>query len=199
MVALLVLVALADALPPLGADVGGALTLAPVFALAVAALWGRLRWRTAVVALGAAVVLVGLALAVDLSRPAADRTHLARFVTGTGSGSSIAGKLAQNLRTYGAIPPLVLVVAIALGFAVLLWRGRFGTALPPGSPARIGVAAALAVSLVGNALNDSGPIVTLIAMSLIGPALVVLVVAAEEPAPRVLGARPALAGAGSPP
>jgi hypothetical protein len=191
MVALLVLVVLADALPPLGADVGGALTLAPTFALTLAALWGRLRWRAVVGAAAATAAVVGLALAVDLSRPPEDRTHLARFVTGRGSTSSIGGKLAQNLGTYAAIPVLALVVAIAAGFALLLWRGRYRAALPVGSPARIGVAAALAVALVGNALNDSGPIVTLIAMSIIGPALVVRAAADEEPPPRVLAPAPA--------
>ncbi len=93
--------------------------------------------------------------------------------------------MAQNLGTYGSVPVLVLVVLIALGAAVLLWRGRFRRALPPGSPARISVAAALAVALVGNVLNDSGPIVTLIVLSVIGPALVVRS-KGGEPAPQVL-------------
>ena len=186
MVALLVLVALVDALPPLGGDVGGAVTLAPVFALTVAALWGRLRWRTAAVAVAAAAALVAIALAVDLSRPPDARTHLARFVAGGGRSSSVGGKLGQNLGTYAAAPILVPVVAIALGLAFALWRGRFRHALPPGSPARIGAAGALAVGLVGNALNDSGPIVTLIVMSLLCPYLVVRSAAAER-APRLLG------------
>lgn len=179
MVALLVLVALVDALPSLGGDVGGALTLVPIAALTVAALWDRLRWRTVVLAGLATAAVLGVALAADLSRPADSQTHLARFVTGGGRSSSIGGKLAQNLETYVSIPPLVLVVAIAAGLSFLLWRGRFQALLPAGSVARIGMAGALGVALVGNLLNDSGPIVTLLAMSVIGPWLVLRSVASK--------------------
>ena len=185
MVALLVLVALVDALPPLGGDVGGAVTLTPIFALTLAALWDRLSWRAVAAAAAAVVAVVGLALAVDLSRPDDARSHLGRFVSGGGRSSSIGGKVTQNLETYVAVPALAVVVAITATFAVLLWRGRFRRALPPGTPARIAVAAALAVALVGNLLNDSGPIVTLLAMSIISPALVVRS-AAGDPPPRVL-------------
>ncbi len=185
MVALLVLVALTDALPPLGDDIGGALTLAPIFTLAVVALWGRLSPRALLLAAATTATVLVLALAVDLARPPEERTHLAGFVTGD-SGASVGGKLTQNLGTYAAIPPLVLVVAITLGLAVLLWRGRFTCALPPGSPARIGIAAALALALAGNLLNDSGPIVTLLAMSILAPSLVVRAAAAAEPPPALL-------------
>lgn len=184
MVAVLVLVALADALPPLGGDVGGVVTLAPIFALTVAALWGRLSWRAVFLAGAATAAVLAVALAVDLSRPDDARTHLARFVAGGGRSSSIGGKLAQNLGTYEAIPVLALVVAVAVASAVLLWRGRFRRFLPPGSPARIGVVAAVAVSLVGNLVNDSGPIVTLLVLSILAPALVVRSTA-TEPAPAV--------------
>ena len=185
MVAVLVLVALADALPSLGGDVGGAVTLAPIFALALAALWGRLSWRAVLLAGVATATVVGVALAVDLSRPEDSRTHLARFVAGGGRSSSIGGKVAQNLGTYAAIPALALVVAIALGFAVLLWRGRFRRLLPPGTPARVGVTAAVVLSLLGNLLNDSGPIVTLLVLSVLAPALVVRSTSIE-PAPQLL-------------
>jgi len=182
MVALLVVVALVDALPSLGADVGGAVTLGPVFVLTAAALWGRLRGRTVALAAVATAALLGLAVALDLSRPEAQRTHLARFVAGGGQSSSIGGKLAQNLGAYAAAPLLVPVVLFAVGFALLLWRGRLRAALPPGSPARTCVAALLAVALVGNALNDSGPIVTGVALLVLAPYLVARV-AATEPAP----------------
>jgi hypothetical protein len=185
MAALLVLVALTDALPSLGGDVGGVVTLVPVFAMSVAALWRRISWRAVALATVATGAVLGVALAVDLSRPADARTHLARFVAGGGGTTSIGDKLGQNLSTYVAAPPLVGVVLIALGFAYLLWRGHFRRALPPGTPARIGVAAALAVALLGNLVNDSGPIVTLLAMSIICPALVARS-AASEAAPKLL-------------
>jgi len=185
MVALLVLVALADAIPPLGADVGGAMALAPIFAVAVASLWNRRSWRTVLPAAAASIAVVGLALAVDLSRSDEARSHLARFVDGGAGGTSIGGKISQNLAAYASIPLLVVPVAVVVGFAVLLSRGRFRPALPPGSPARIGVAATLAVALIGNVLNDSGPIVTLVALSIVAPSLVVRS-AVGEPRPRVL-------------
>ncbi len=185
-VSLLAVVASVDALPTLGADVGGAVTLLPVFVLAVAALWGKLRLRTAVVATGVTAAALAVAVAADLGRPAEEQTHLARFVTSGGRSSSIPGKVAQNLGTYALVPLLIPAVLAIVAFAVLLWRGRFRTTLPPGSPSRIGVAAALAVALIGNALNDSGPIVTLVVMSIVGPYLVCRMVAAEEPAPELL-------------
>lgn len=186
-VAVLLGVALVDVLPPLGADVGGAVTLVPVFVVTVAALWGRLHLRLRVVAFAGGVtaaVLAG-ALAIDLSRPEDQRTHLARFAAGGARSSSIGGKLAQNLNAYRAIPLLIGVVGVALVFAVLLWRSRFRHNLPPGSPARAAVAAALAVALLGNLVNDSGAIVTLLVLSVLSPYLVFRI-AAEEPAPCIL-------------
>ena len=185
-VSLLTVVALVDALPALGADIGGAVTLPPVLVLTVAALWGRLRLRTALVAAGVTAAGLGLAVAVDLVRPEEEQTHLARFVASGGRSSSIPAKVADNLGNYALAPLLIPAVLAIVAFAVLLWRGRFRTTLPPGSPARIGVAAALAVALIGNALNDSGPIVTLVVMSIVGPYLVCRVAAAEEPAPELL-------------
>ena len=184
-VSVLIGVALVVTLPMLGADVGGALTLLPVLVLTLAALWGRLRLRTVVLAGGITVLALGAALAVDLSRPDEERTHLARYVASGGQSSSIAGKLTQNLGPYRTMPLLVLVVLLVVGLAVLLWRGRFSSALPSGSPARIGVAAALAVALIGNVLNDSGAIVTVVVMSVVGPYLVARS-AADEPATQIL-------------
>ena len=78
--ALLVAVLLVDGLPVLGADVGGVLSIVPAFGLAALVLLGR---RIGVgelvtVALAAFATLVAVAF-VDLARPAADQTHLARL------------------------------------------------------------------------------------------------------------------------
>ena len=186
MVSVLIGVALVVTLPLLGGDVGGALTILPVFVLTLAGLWDRLRLRTVVLAAVITASALGAALVADLSRPDDQRTHLARFVSSGGRSSSIAGKLTQNLSTYEAMPLLVLVVLLVLGFAVLLWRGGFRSALPTRSPARIGVGGALAVALVGNVLNDSGPIVTVVVMSVVGPYLVARAAASEEPSPQLL-------------
>jgi len=183
MAAVLVGAALVVALPSLGGDVGGALSLVPVVVVtlaALAALGGRIRLRAVALAGAATVAILGVSVVLDLSRPDADRTHLGRFVAGGGRSSSIAGKLGQNLDTYRAFPPLLLIVAVAAVLAVLLWRGRFRHALPPGAPARIAVAGALGVALLGNLLNDSGAIVTVVVLSVVSPYLMARSVAAEE-------------------
>ena len=170
--ALLLLVTLVVALPGLGNDVGGALTVAPVFGLAVAALWERLSWRVVLALAAATTVLLGAALAIDLGRPASDRSHLARFVTGSGQSATLSRRVATNVGQYAAQPGLILVVLLAVAMVVLLARGRFQAQLPLGSTARIGVLSALGVALLGNALNDSGAVVTAVSALFVVPYLV---------------------------
>ena len=81
-IALLVLLAvlLVDGLPVLGADVGGVLSIVPAFGLAALVLLGRRIGVREVVAVGVAAFATLVAVAfVDLARPAADQTHLARL------------------------------------------------------------------------------------------------------------------------
>ena len=170
--ALLLLVTLVVALPGLGNDVGGALTLVPVFGLALAALWGRLSWRVVLPLAAATTVLLGAALAIDLSQPEADRSHLARFVTGSGQSATLSRRVTTNVDQYTAQPGLLLVVLLAVAMVVLLARGRFQAQLPLGSTERIGVLSALGVALLGNALNDSGAVVTAVSALFVVPYLV---------------------------
>ncbi len=171
--ALLLLVTLVDALPALGDDLGGALTLGPVFGLTVAALWGGLKGRVVLGLAAATALLVAVAVAIDLSRPAAARTHLARFVAGSGQSATLRRRWEVNVHQYAAQPVLILVVLLALALAVLLVGGRFAGSLPLGSSARIGVGAALGVALVGNVLNDSGAVVTAVVALPLIPYLVI--------------------------
>lgn len=81
-VALLLLLAvlLVDGLPVLGADVGGVLSIVPAFGLAALVLLGRRIGVREVVAVGVAAFTTLVAVAfVDLARPDADQTHLARL------------------------------------------------------------------------------------------------------------------------
>jgi hypothetical protein len=83
-VALLAIAVVVDAAPFWGADVGGTLTLVPAFGLAAALLLGRrprFTWRTVGIAVGAAIAALVVTTAIDLARPAANRTHLGRLVT----------------------------------------------------------------------------------------------------------------------
>jgi hypothetical protein len=79
-VAILVVVLLVDGLPILGADVGGVLSTVPAFGLAALVLLGRRIGIREMVGSAVAAFVVLLAVAfLDLARPAADQTHLARL------------------------------------------------------------------------------------------------------------------------
>jgi len=96
-----------DGSPSLGSDVGGILTLVPVFGLTLLVLSGRRVSARALVAAGA-VTLAALAFAagLDLLRPASTRTHLGRLVADVGANgfgafsTTVSRKLAVNFRSY---------------------------------------------------------------------------------------------------
>jgi len=166
--------------PVLGNDIGGLLTVASVSVVTVAVLWDAVRWQAVV---GALVVGVGLVLAAgayDLSRPPNERSHIGRFLTGGRWLDVLERRSAVNLHGYLVIPVLVPLVLIALGMAVGLWRGRWTGLLPLGSTSRVGLGAALAIALIGHAVNDSGPVLVGIACITIGPFLVLRALAVDE-------------------
>jgi len=177
--ALLILVVVVDGAPFLGADVGGVVTLLPVGALAMLALTGlRLTGRRlALTGLGTAAVVAALTT-IDLARPPEARTHLGRLASETlrsGDGSlfaTLARRAEVTVDVVGqsfwtAVTPVIAVAVLV----VLLRSPRARTVLPPGSPARIGVLAALAAGLIGVAVNDSGVIVVAMVMVCVGPFL----------------------------
>jgi hypothetical protein len=194
---LLGLAVIADGAPNLGDDVGGIVTLVPVFGLTLVALSGRrVSWRTVGwVALGLVVVL-GVAVGIDLLRPADSRTHLGRFVSdlfgGSGeSGTTIARKAATNVRVLGAsiwtwMVPIIAVFSLFL----LVYMQRGSELLPPGSARRVGVYSALAAGLLGFAVNDSGVVVTALVFVYLGPYLTLLALDADRGAPILLPPRP---------
>ena len=206
--ALLALVAFVDGAPFLGADVGGLVALVPVFGLAVPALAGRrVTWRAVTLAAVATVALVGVATGIDLLRPPAARTHLGRLASETlhhghgGLFSTVARKVETNLGATGqSFWTLVTPVIAVLVLAVLLRSPRARRHLPPGSPVRIGVLAALAAGLLGYAVNDSGVVVVAMAMVEIGPALALVALGpGRAPGrPVLLEPAPEPAGAGVP-
>jgi hypothetical protein len=177
--ALFLLVVVVDAAPTLGDDVGGLLTLVPVFGLTLWALSGRrLRLRTLLAAGVAMVAALAAATAADLARPPSVRTHLGRFASDLLHGSSSAGDLvarrwAANVATY--VDPFQYVI-VAISFVILagLALGWWTWLLPRRSPERTGVAAAVAAGLVGNLLNDSGSVVTALVYPYVAPFLVLL-------------------------
>ncbi|HEV3495342.1 MAG TPA: hypothetical protein VHA34_03210, partial [Actinomycetes bacterium] len=180
--AFLVFVVVVDGAPNLGGDVGGVLTLVPVFGLTLLALTGRrITLRRVVAAAGIAAAVLAVAAAVDLLRPPAARTHLGRLVSDTWNDgpdelfTTIARKAEVNFRLLRQTP-WAWAVPIIAGFLayVLAVRRKGAELLPPGSPLRIGVLGALAAGILGFVLNDSGVVVTALVLVEVGPLLAVL-------------------------
>lgn len=202
--ALFALVLYVDGAPFLGADVGGMVTLAPIFALALFGFAGRrLTWRTLALAAAAAAAVLAVATAVDLLRPLESRTHLGRLASETldsGGGSLFATIARRSEATWGnvgqsfwtAVTPAIAVAVLA----VLLRSRRAAVFVPAGSPARTGLVAALVAGLLGMAANDSGIVVVGMAMVSVGPFLALLALREPPLAPALLepAAEPSRAG-----
>ena len=180
--ALVAVVTFVDGAPFLGADVGGVMTLVPVGGLALLALaGGRLTWRRAAVVGGATAGALAVLTAVDLLRPPEARTHLGRLASETlksGDGSLFATVARRSEVTLDVITQnfwTAVTPVIALLVLVALLRMPWALArVPPGTPIRVGVLAALAAGLLGMAVNDSGVIVVAMVMVSVGPVLALL-------------------------
>jgi uncharacterized membrane-anchored protein len=179
---LFVLVLFVDAAPMFGSDVGGVLTLVPVFGGLLLALSGRkvsARWIAAI----AAATLGGLSamIGIDLLRPADQRTHVARFVADIFHGvngafaNTIQRKLSTNIRvlTSSFWTWAVPIVALVLLFFLVVQRG-WSLDLPSGSALRMAMISALSCGLLGFAVNDSGSVVTALVFVYLGPFVVLL-------------------------
>ena len=132
-------VLVADIWPTLGADVGGVLTMVPVFGLTMLALSGRrLSWRWVAVAAAATVAVLAVVITVDLLRPEDARTHLGRFVTGVGDDDgtfidTIQRKWSTNVRLFGrTIWTWMVPIAAAFAVYVLVIARGWRRLLPPG-------------------------------------------------------------------
>ena len=198
---LFALVALADGAPSLGADVGGILTLVPVFGLTLWVMSGRrLSWGSLAAMAAAAVLLVALATAVDLLRAPEARTHLGSFAARVRHEgwepltTTLSRKAATNVRTFRS--PLTWTVPIIAAYMlfVLSWARRWTALLPRGSRMRAGVVCVLAAGVLGYAVNDSGVVVTALVFVYIGPFLTLLALERERGQPLLvdpLAPRPA--------
>lgn len=182
--AVLGVVVAADVAPWMGADVGGILTLLPVFGLTLLALSGR-RVRLRSLLLAAVLTVVGFAvvLGLDLIRPAEAQTHLARFVNETVAdgdlGAAVGRRWAANTRMFTQSAWTWAVLPLALGLAAAVAKSRWlRERAPLGPSTHITVLGTLAAGVLGWLLNDSGVVVTAMVLIYVP---VVLLVAAMEP------------------
>lgn len=174
-------VVLIDGAPSLGNDVGGILTLVPVFGLTLVALTGhRLSARHILIAGSSAALLLAVATGIDLLREPEARTHLGRFAADLFGGEDTAGttisrKLATNLRVLGSsIWAWMVPIAAVFMLYVLVHLGRGEELLPRGSARRVGVIATISAGLLGFAVNDSGVVVTALVFVYLGPFLTLI-------------------------
>ncbi|BAW91941.1 hypothetical protein CHIBA101_0063 [Actinomyces sp. Chiba101] len=196
-----------DGAPWLGADLGGALTLAPVLVVLAVALVaprpnGRGRLRPALGA-GAGMLAVGAILAgLDLTRPADRRTHLGRFAADLTDGSawSTLGRKAGALVAPFLSSALALA-ALAVGLIAVVgaawWGARERRAWREGRSAYQWLAAGSATAphrvrpalaglgvlvVVETLLNDSGPSMAVISAAVAAP-LIALELMPTRPGP----------------
>jgi hypothetical protein len=177
----------------LGSDVGGILTLVPVFGLTLLVLSGRrLTWRMVLLAGAVTVVAVAGAAVVDLLRPPEVRTHLGRLVSESRTEgvspliTTVSRKLATNFRTYRSPWTWAVIIISVYLLAVLVGARGWTRLLPPGSAVRAGTIGALAAGLLGYATNDSGIVVTALVFVFLGPYLTLLALEDERRTPVLL-------------
>jgi len=192
-VALLGWTVLLDGSPFWGQDVGGALALIPSVAVTAWMLLGlRVRVRTAL-AWGAASVVGVVALGlIDMSRPAAERTHLGRLLADIRDNgfeafqTVVLRKLDANVSVLASsIWTLMLpVVFIAIGF--LFWRApwRLRTIAERIPQERAAVAGLITAMVLGFALNDSGIAVPGMMLGVISASLINLMLRVDDGLPR---------------
>jgi hypothetical protein len=124
-----------------------------------------------------------LATVVDLSRPSASRTHLARLVEQIGGEGSSAfttvlhRKLEMSLSTVWSSHWRPMVPLVLAFVAFLVWGpGRLFPRLLAQIPQLRAVLAGLAVvAVLGFALNDQGIVVPAVMLGVLAPTLVLLV------------------------
>ena len=191
--AVLAIVLVADVWPTLGADVGGVLTMVPVFGLLMVALSGRrVTWRQVALFAAGTVAVLALVATVDLLRPVETRGHLGRFVAGAVGGdgtflTTIERKWSTNVRVLGQTiwTWLVPLTAAFMMYVLVIGRG-WRRLLPEGSPLRAGAVGALTAGLVGWLVNDSGVVVSALVFVFVGPYLTLLALGHGRDQPELL-------------
>ena len=185
-----VVAVLVDGWPRWGSDFGGVLALVPGFAV-LALLVAGIRvswWRAALIGLAAAATIAVVAY-LDWRNPAADRSHLGRFVQQVLDGEAttiVQRKLEANLRAFRNYL-LALIVPIGFAFVVLVLMrpgasraAALARAYDRSPTLRSGVIAMLVTLGIGFAVNDSGIAIPAVALFVAIPLLLAASVRALE-------------------
>jgi hypothetical protein len=148
----------------------------------------RITWRRALlIGGGTVVVLVGLSV-LDWLRPAADRTHLGRFVQTVIDGGALAVVQRKALQNLGILfKPLSALLPFAVAFVVLVlarpvaWGARpLQLAYDRSAVLKHGLVAWAVLVGIGFALNDSGTAIPAVAATVAIPLLIAASVRALE-------------------
>ncbi len=186
-----------DGAPTMGGDVGGIVTLVPIFGLLLFTLSGRrLTGRTVAIVGAATALALAAATAVDLARPAESRTHLGRFAADLFDNgfseltTTFLRKQDANFRILQASvwTWMIPIVAFFLLY-VLAYERQWSSLLPRGSAVRAGVVAVIAGSLLGFLANDSGPIVIALFFAYLAPFVTLIALDEKWGRPVLLAAR----------
>lgn len=171
-------------LPMWGADVGSILAGVPATVITIWVIWKwRFSIRTLVIAAIAALVAVAAAMAIDLSRPASERSHLGRLGERVGDGGVgelwliVHRKVLGVLASFNKTAWIYLIVAVLIVFTMALTRSpRTMEALRAATPApRIVVIGFSSFGLLEFALNDSGIAIPGMMLAVLMSALAALV------------------------
>ena len=131
------------------------------------------------IGLGTAV-LVALATGLDLLRPAARRPHLGRFASPSFDGhgeawTTIKRKVNTNIFVLqNSDWALMVPIAGIFAYCILVIRKGWNRLTPARSITRIALVATVAVGVLGGLVNDSGVVVTAVALVYVGPLLALL-------------------------
>ncbi|MBA2608506.1 MAG: hypothetical protein H0U92_06185 [Actinobacteria bacterium] len=158
------------AAPWLANDIGGTLTMVPV---TLACAWGFFNRQITprVVVVGA---LIGVGVIAGLTAVEAaigEGTHLGRAAQSNSSlVNTVWHRVEVNVGLLVHQPWGFLCILLAGGGLVALAvQRRWTDYLPPRSPLRIVAISALVVSLLGFAVNDSGPVVIVLCLVVLAP------------------------------
>ncbi|MEX0768929.1 MAG: hypothetical protein WD029_10700 [Microthrixaceae bacterium] len=180
-IALLGWAVLLDGAPFWGADVGGALAMIPSAGVTAWMLLGlKVRLRTAALWGSLSILLVIALGALDLTRPAAERTHLGRLLSDIGANgfealnTVVLRKLDANFSVLASSVWTLMLPVVFAFIAYLFWKApwrlrKIAERIPQ---ERAAVAGLLTAMVLGFALNDSGIAVPGIMLGVVSASLI---------------------------